>query len=146
MRQQIDCPLAYSRAFMEENKLGETYDALLVDIHAEATAEKAVVAYLWDGHATLVVGTHTHIPTSDHRIQQGGTAFQTDAGMCGDYRSSLGMTLESVLAKSERQGRMAMQAATGEATLCGVFVTAGENGLATSVKAVRYGPVLENTL
>lgn len=142
MRHQIDCPLVVSKQLMDDYKLGQTCDALVIDIHAEATSEKAVMGHIWDGKASLVVGTHTHIPTADTRIQPAGTAFQTDAGMCGDYHSSLGVSFESVLPSFQTVGRHAFQPSTGEATLSGVLVTVGANGLATAVKRVIHGGIL----
>lgn len=135
----LDCPFIASKALMETYVLGETCDALILDIHAEATAEKAAIAHLWDGKASLVVGTHTHIPTSDTRIQPKGTAFQTDAGMCGDYNSSLGMSFASVMPSYASMGRHKFTPAEGPATLCGVLVQTGGNGLTTAVKRVTAG-------
>ena len=136
MRDQIDCPFQWSKRHQQEHQLGRDYDALIVDMHCEATAEKAAMAHVWDGHASLVVGTHTHIPTADTRIQPGGTALQTDAGMCGDYASSLGMSLSSVLPGYFTRGRHAFQTAPGPASLSGVVVTVAPNGLATHVERV----------
>lgn len=141
MKGSLDCPFQVSKQLMETYRLGETCDALIVDVHAEATSEKACLAHMWDGKASLVVGTHTHIPTSDTRIQPGGTAFQSDAGMCGDYHSSLGMSFASVLPNFLAAGRLRFTPAEGEATLCGVFVQTGGNGLATKVEAVKVGPL-----
>jgi 2',3'-cyclic-nucleotide 2'-phosphodiesterase len=140
MRGSLDCPFQISKALMETYRLAETCDALIVDIHAEATSEKACIGHWWDGKASLVVGTHTHIPTRDTRLQPGGTAFQTDAGMCGDYHSSLGMSFASVLPNFLAAGRLKFTPAEGEATVCGVFVQTAGNGLATRVEAVMVGP------
>jgi metallophosphoesterase (TIGR00282 family) len=141
--QQIDCPFQYSRNFIETHKLGKDYDALVVDIHTEATAEAVSLGHFWDGHASLVVGTHTHIPTADAHVLPKGTAYQTDAGMCGDYNSSLGMSFESVLPNFLSRGRHGFQPATGEGTLCGTLVSTDDaTGLATAVKPIRLGPNL----
>ncbi len=142
INQQTDCPFQLSKKLMEEYRLGETADAIIVDMHAEATAEKCMMGHFWDGKASLVVGTHTHIPTADARIQPGGTAYQTDAGMCGDYHSSLGMTYQSVMPGYFARGRFPFQTATGEATLSGVMVTVSGNGLATHIQPIRRGGVL----
>ncbi len=93
------CEDVFSSAekFLRNHKLKETYDFLVVDIHGEITSEKAAMGHFFDGKATLVVGTHTHIPTSDFRILKNGTAYQTDAGMCGDYNSVIGMNKENSL-------------------------------------------------
>lgn len=145
MRQLIDCPFRASAEFQKEYRLGDNVDAIIVDIHAEATSEKCNMAYVWDSKATLVVGTHTHIPTSDTRIQPLGTAFQCDAGMCGDYNSSLGVQTASALPSFTTATRYKFEAATGEATLSGVLVTVGENGLATAVQPLRHGGALQPT-
>ena len=77
--------------FLNKYKLKEDFDFLVVDFHGEITSEKMAIGHLFDGKATLVVGTHTHVPTNDARILSKGTAYQTDAGMCGDYNSIIGM-------------------------------------------------------
>ncbi|HEX2858658.1 MAG TPA: TIGR00282 family metallophosphoesterase [Alphaproteobacteria bacterium] len=146
MSQQIDCPFQYAKRFVEEHELTKDYDALVVDFHAEATAEKVCLAHVFDGHATLVVGTHTHIPTADTRVLPGGTAYQTDAGMCGIYNSSIGLSFESVLPNYYTRGRRAFQPATGEASLSGVLVSANAKGLAQSVKPIRAGGDLTPTV
>jgi len=115
--------------------LGAVADAVLVDVHAEATSE-----YFCDGRASLVVGTHQHVPTGDARILPQGTAYQTDAGMCGDYNSVIGMEPEEPIRRfttKMRGGRF--PPASGAGTLCGVFVETGANGLATRVEAIRLG-------
>lgn len=145
INQQIDCPFQKTKELMETLKLGDTVDALVIDMHAEATSEKCVMGHVWDGKASLVVGTHTHIPTSDTRILPGGTAYQSDAGMCGDYDSSLGMTYASVLPNFKTRGRHKFEPATGEASLSGVIVTVGANGLATAVHPLRVGGALVPT-
>lgn len=145
MRQLIDCPFRMSTELQKDYKLTENCDAIIVDIHAEATSEKCNMAYTWDGKASLVVGTHTHIPTSDTHIQPGGTAFQCDAGMCGDYNSSLGVTNASAMPSFTSAHRYKFEQATGEATLSGVIVSVGENGLATAVKPLRIGGTLQPT-
>ena len=140
MKGSLDCPFQTAKALLEQYKLGENADAILIDIHAEATSEKVCLGHFADGKATLVVGTHTHIPTSDARLQPGGTAYLTDAGMCGDYNSSLGMSFASVLPNFLSAGRHKFTPAEGEATLSGVVVSVAENGLAGTVKAVKVGP------
>lgn len=142
MRHNIDCPFVKMKELLAELVIGETVDALVVDIHAEATSEKCVMGHFLDGKATLVVGTHTHIPTDDARVLPGGTAYMTDAGMCGDYNSSLGMSYESVMPNFFTVGRHKFEPATGEATLRGVVVTVGAKGLATKVEVVSVGGVL----
>jgi len=127
--------------------LGHGCDAMLIDMHAEATSEKQAMAQFVDGRASIVVGTHTHVPTADHHILAGGTAYLTDAGMCGDYDSILGCQKEAPMHRlmhSTPSGRF--ESAEGEATLCGFAVeTDDKTGLATKCWAVRLGPMLEES-
>ena len=85
--------------FIKNVKLKKDADFIVVDMHGEITSEKMAMGYLFDGKATMVVGTHTHVPTSDHRIMEKGTAYQTDLGMCGDYKSVIGMNRDNSLKK-----------------------------------------------
>ena len=87
--------LKLQKSFLKDYKLKKDYDLLVVDFHGEITSEKNAIGHFFDGKATLVIGTHTHIPTNDGRILKGGTAYQTDAGMCGDYDSVIGMNKEN---------------------------------------------------
>ena len=111
-----------SQKFMKEYKLKEDYDLLVVDIHGEITSEKNAIGHYIDGKATLVVGTHTHVPTNDARILKNGTAYQTDAGMCGDYDSVIGMNKENSINRFLKKNSIKHFPATGDATLCGVIV------------------------
>jgi hypothetical protein len=106
------------------------------------------MGYFCDGRASLVVGTHTHVPTSDHRILSGGTAFMTDAGMTGDFDSVIGMVKDEPLSRFLRKlPGSKFEAASGPATLCGVAVeTDARSGLARKVGAVRLGGLLEESL
>ena len=117
------------------------YDAVFVDVHGEATSEKMAIGHVSDGRASLVVGTHTHVPTADTVILTGGTGYQTDAGMCGDYDSVIGMQKQgSIHNFLRRMPRERMMPAEGEATLCGVFVeTDSQTGLASMISPVRRG-------
>ncbi len=128
--------------------LGEGADIIVIDFHAEATSEKQCFGHFVDGRVSLVAGTHTHIPTADHQILPGGTAYMSDAGMCGDYDSSLGMEKEEPLNRflnKVPKGRM--EPATGPATLCGIAVEIDENtGLATDIAPIRLGGRLEEVL
>ena len=121
---------------------------VLVDVHAEATSEKIALARWLDGKVTAVVGTHTHQPTADHQILNGGTAYITDAGMCGDYDSSLGMDKEEPLNRFlSKVPKSRFEAATGPATLCGVGVEISDRtGLAEAIAPLRLGPRLEETV
>lgn len=123
------------------------YEAVLIDLHGEATSEKMAFAHMVDGRATLVVGTHTHVPTADAMILDGGTAFQSDAGMCGDYNSVIGMTKEPSINNFLRKfPRQRMSPAEGEGTLCGVLVESDDRtGLAASIVPVRIGGRLIQT-
>ncbi len=118
--------------------------AHLVDVHAEATSEKQALAYHLDGKASVVVGSHTHVPTADARILPGGTAFMTDAGMCGDYESVIGMATAVPVARFTRKlPTERMSPADGPATLCGLFVeTDDRTGLARRAQPIRQGGVL----
>ncbi len=128
--------------------LGEMADAIIVDFHAEATSEMQAMGHFLDGRVSLVVGTHTHIPTADHRILKGGTALMSDAGMCGDFDSVIGMEADEPINRFTTglvTGRFSP--ATGPATLCGVAIeTEGRTGLCKCVSAVRVGGVLEQAL
>jgi 2',3'-cyclic-nucleotide 2'-phosphodiesterase len=127
--------------------LGSGADAIIVDFHAEATSEKQAMGLFCDGRASLVVGTHTHTPTADHRILAGGTAYMSDAGMCGDYDSILGMSKDEPLRRFlQKTPGSRMESASGEGTLCGIAVeTDDRTGLALRVAPVRLGPHLEET-
>lgn len=142
IRTLVDCPFATSRKLWEDHKLGESCDALILDFHGEATSEKAVMAHYWDGKASLVVGTHTHAPTNDCFIHPQGTAFQSDAGMCGDYLSSLGVTYASALPLFTTARPTRFEQAKGEATLCGTLLTVDATGRATSVQPLKVGGIL----
>lgn len=146
--QPLDDPFASVDEALNATPLGQVADAIIVDAHGEATSEKHAMGHFCDGRASLVVGTHTHIPTADHQILAGGTAYQTDAGMCGSYDSVIGMDKEEPLRRFTthmRSGRM--QAASGPATACGVFVeTDDRTGLAVRVEPIRFGGVLSRSV
>ena len=134
-----------SKKFMEKYKLKEDYDFLIVDFHGEITSEKNAIGHFFDGKATLVVGTHTHIPTNDARILSNGTAYQTDAGMCGDYDSVIGMNKENSLNRFMKKDSIKHFPAKGDATLSGVIVDCNiETGLAKKIKSYIFGGQLNN--
>ena len=134
-----------SKKFMEKYKLKEDYDFLIVDFHGEITSEKNAVGHFFDGKATLVVGTHTHIPTNDARILKNGTAYQTDAGMCGDYDSVIGMNKDNSLNRFMKKNSVKHFPSTGEATLSGVIVDCDiETGLANKINSFIFGGLLNN--
>jgi metallophosphoesterase (TIGR00282 family) len=120
-------------------------DAIIVDVHCEATSEKQAMGYFADGRASLVVGTHTHVPTSDQRILPGGTAFISDVGMTGDYESIIGMQRDEPLSRFLRKIPGArFEPATGAGTFCAIAVeTDDATGLARRIGAVRLGGKLE---
>ena len=135
----------YARKINETVKLKKDADFIIVDMHGETTSEKLAMAYLFDGNATMVVGTHTHVPTSDHRILDNGTAYQTDLGMCGDYNSVIGMNKDNSLKKFLKDPSAIKHfPATGEATLSGLIVQADDKtGLAKKVQPLILGRSLQ---
>lgn len=141
----LDDPFAGLDRALDGATLGEMVDAVVVDVHAETTSEKQAIGHFCDGRASLVVGTHTHVPTADYRILSGGTAYMTDAGMCGAYDGVIGMDKEEPLRRFTRKlasGRF--EPAAGPAALSGVAVeTDDRTGLAVKVAAVRMGAGLE---
>jgi len=143
----LDDPFAAVAAELEACPLGEGADAIVVDIHAEATSEKMAVGQFCDGRASLVVGTHTHIPTADAQILPGGTAYQTDAGACADYDSVIGMEkFEPLQRFTKKMHSSRFTPATGPATLCAVFVATNAKGLAERIEPVRIGGRLKQTV
>ena len=120
--------------------LGQVADAIVVDFHAEATSEKQALGHYLDGRVSLVIGTHTHVPTSDHRVLKGGTAFMSDAGMCGDYDSIIGMGKEEPIRRFlEKTPGARFEPAPGEASLSGLVVEIAANGLASRCAPLRLG-------
>jgi 2',3'-cyclic-nucleotide 2'-phosphodiesterase len=134
-----------ARKFINIVKLKEDADFIIVDMHAEITSEKMAMGYFFDGKATMVVGTHTHVPTLDYRILNNGTAYQTDVGMCGDYDSVIGMNKNNSLKKFLKDpSAVRHYPALGEGTLSGLMVVADEKtGLAKKVEAIIFGGALE---
>ena len=133
-----------SKEFLNKNKLKRDYDFLIVDIHGEITSEKMAIGHLFDGNSTLVVGTHTHVPTNDARILENGTAYQTDAGMCGDYNSVIGMDKSNSLKRFFKKSSISHFPANGKATICGVIVEANnKNGLANKIDSFIFGGELK---
>jgi metallophosphoesterase (TIGR00282 family) len=136
-----------SKKFIKTYKLKKDYDLLIVDFHGEITSEKNAIGHFFDGNATLVIGTHTHIPTNDARILNNGTAYQTDAGMCGDYDSVIGMNKENSLNRFMKENSIKHFPAKGEATLCGVIVDCDiETGLATKIQSYIFGDNFKKNL
>ena len=138
-----------AKKFIERFKLGDGQaDFIIVDMHGEITSEKMAMGHLFDGKATMVVGTHTHVPTSDHRIMEKGTAYQTDIGMCGDYNSVIGMNRDNSLKKFLKDSSAENHfPALGEATISGLLVTADdETGLAKKVQPIILGGSLQERI
>jgi metallophosphoesterase (TIGR00282 family) len=143
----LDDPFAAIERELAACPLKEAADAIIIDFHAEATSEKMAAGHFADGRASLVVGTHTHVPTSDTQILPGGTAYQTDAGMCGDYDSVIGMDKEEPLVRfTRRYGSGRLTPASGKATVSGVAVETGPDGLAIRVSPVRVGGRLQEAI
>jgi hypothetical protein len=144
----LDDPFAAIERELAACPLKEGADAIIVDMHCEATSEKQSMGYLCDGRASLVVGTHTHAPTADHRILPGGTAFMSDVGMTGDYQSVIGMDKDEPLGRFLRRiSTSKFEPANGPATLSALAVeTDDATGLATRVGPVRLGGVLEEAM
>ena len=135
-----------SKKFLDKYKLKKDYDILIVDFHGELTSEKNALGHFFDGNATLVVGTHTHIPTNDARVLNKGTGYQTDAGMCGDYDSVIGMNKENSINRFMKKDSVKHFPAIGEGTLSGVMVDCNlETGLADNIKSYIFGSQLNNT-
>ena len=144
---QLDDPFAGIEKELDACKLKQHADAIVVDMHAEATSEKQALAYILDGRISLQVGTHTHAPTSDHRILPQGTAYISDIGMCGDYESVLGMNKDEPIRRFQTKIPSArFEPSTGPATVSGIAVeTDDATGLAIRLAPVRIGGVLEET-
>ena len=137
-----------AKKFIQEVKLKKDADFIVVDMHGEITSEKMAMGYLFDGKVTVFVGTHTHVPTSDHRILEKGTAYQTDIGMCGDYNSVIGMNRDNSLKKFFKDSSAKKHyPALGEATISGLMVKADdETGLAREVEPIIIGGVLQSRI
>lgn len=148
MHPELDDPFQAGERELAACPLGEQADAVIVDFHAEATSEKICFAHFIDGRASLVVGTHTHCPTADHQILNGGTGYLSDAGMCGDYDSSLGMEKEEPLNRFlSKVAKGRFEAASGPATICGVAVEISDRtGLAEKIAPLRLGPRLQEII
>ncbi|WP_395004251.1 TIGR00282 family metallophosphoesterase [Cypionkella sp.] len=145
MKRPFDDPFSAIETILKTHRLGGAVQAALVEVHAEATSEKMALGHWCDGQASLVVGTHTHVPTGDAQILPQGTAYLTDAGMCGDYNSVIGMDkLEPLRRFITGMSSGRFMPAEGPATLSGVFVeTDDRTGKALKVRMIREGGRLE---
>ena len=137
-----------AKKFIQNVQLKKDADFIVVDMHGEITSEKMAMGFLFDGKATMVVGTHTHVPTSDHRIMEKGTAYQTDIGMCGDYNSVIGMNRDNSLKKFFKDSSAKKHyPALGEATISGLIVNGDdETGLAKNIEPIIVGGSLESKI
>lgn len=137
----LDDPFAVIDRLLDGMEMPRTVDAIVLDFHGEASSEKMAMAHHLDGRVTLVVGTHTHTPTADGVVLSGGTAYQTDAGMCGDYDSVIGMKKEPAIARFVRKmPTERLTPAEGPATVCGLLVETDDGtGLARSIEPLRIG-------
>ena len=137
-----------AKKFIQIIKLKRDADFIIVDLHGEITSEKMAMGYFFDGKATVFVGTHTHVPTSDCRILEKGTAYQTDIGMCGDYNSVIGMNRDNSLKKFFKDpSAIKHYPALGEATISGLMVKADdETGLAEKVEPIIIDGALESKI
>jgi metallophosphoesterase (TIGR00282 family) len=146
--ESLDDPIQGVQSALEECPLGQVADAVIVEIHAEATAEKYIMGHFCDGRVTAVVGAHTHVPTADAQILPGGTAYLTDAGMCGDYDSVIGMKKGPLVQRAATRLPVERKSpAEGPATMCGVFIESDDRtGLAVRVEPIRVGGRLKQTV
>jgi len=137
----LDDPFQAIEQLLAGYRLGATVDAIVLDFHGEATSEKMAMGHVVDGRVSLCVGTHTHVPTADAMILSGGTAYQSDAGMCGDYDSVIGMDKAVPIQRfTKKLPTERLSVATGEGTLCGLFLETDERtGLAKRAEPLRMG-------
>jgi 2',3'-cyclic-nucleotide 2'-phosphodiesterase len=141
----LDDPFAALEREIAACPLRTAADAIIVDMHAEASSEKQAMGHFLDGKVSLVIGTHTHVPTADHQVLSGGTGFMTDVGMTGDYDSCIGMAKEEPLSRFLRRiPGSKFEPAMGPATLCALALdTDDATGLARRLAPVRLGGRLE---
>lgn len=144
----LDDPFAAMTEMLNTWRLGANADVILLDFHGEASSEKMAMGHFVDGRVSLVVGTHTHVPTADAQVFPGGTGYMTDIGMCGDYDSVIGIRKEISVERFVRKMPTArMEAAQGEATFCAVLADIDDaTGLATNIQPVRIGGRLRGEL
>jgi hypothetical protein len=137
-REYLDSPFTCADVALAPYKLGANVDAILVDMHAEATSEKQAMGHYLDGRVSAVVGSHTHVPTADARILPKGTAFQTDCGMCGDYNSIIGFSPEGPMQNFlQKHRKVRMEPASGNGTLAGAIIELNEKGLAKTITPIQ---------
>ena len=144
----LDDPFAAAEKCLSQVSLGKDADCIVLDVHAEATSEKMALGHQLDGRVSMVAGTHSHIPTADAQVLPGGTAYQSDVGMCGDYNSVIGMKKEAAIQKfRHKSAESRLEPADGEGTACAVFLETNDStGLAENIEAVRAGGRLRQTI
>ncbi|WP_169542981.1 TIGR00282 family metallophosphoesterase [Sneathiella aquimaris] len=137
----LDDPFAAVDKILKSGRLAQKYDFILIDVHGEATSEKMALGHFCDGRVSAVVGSHSHVPTADTQILPGGTGYQTDAGMCGDYNSVIGMEKEEPIRRFTRKiPSSRFTPALGPGTLCGIYIeTDDKTGFTTRIEPVRIG-------
>lgn len=135
----LDCPLRAIDELLQNYELGQNIDAIFVDIHAEATSEKLATGHYLDGRVSMVLGTHTHVPTADYRILKKKTAYQSDVGMCGDYDSVIGFEPQAPIDRMlHKETATKLIPASGEGSVFGAFVeTDDETGLAINIEQIK---------
>ena len=137
-KEYLNSPFECADAALAPYTLGGNVDAILVDMHAEATSEKQAMGHYLDGRVSAVVGSHTHVPTADARLLPGGTAYMTDAGMCGDYNSIIGFAPKGPMQNFlQKYRKVRMEPATGDGTLSGAIIEVGAKGLATAITPIQ---------
>jgi hypothetical protein len=139
-KEHAECPFATADRILSSVRMGGGVSAIIVDMHAEATSEKMAMGQYLDGRVSMVVGSHTHVPTQDARVLPKKTGYQTDAGMCGDYQSVIGFKPEAPLERFlSKITKIRLEPASGPGILCGLLVeTDDATGLALSCKAVQF--------
>ncbi len=144
----MDDPFRALDDLLTQHPLRDAADAIIVDVHGEASSEKGALGFLADGRASMVVGSHSHVPTADTRIMTGGTAYQADAGMCGPYDSVIGMNKHTALKRFvTKMPTEKLEPADGEGTVCGLFVVTDDGtGLAVRAEPVRIGGMLKQAI
>ena len=142
----LNDPIETIYNILDNYKIGENVSAIIIDVHGEASSEKMAIGHTFDGIVSFIIGTHTHIPTLDAQILENGTAFQSDAGMCGDYDSVIGGEKEGWVARfKHKMPTWRINVSSGEATLCGVFVCINDtDGMAVHIEPIIKGPHLIN--
>ena len=141
----VDDPFECINSWLKSHLFGRDFDALVIDFHAEATAEKRALGAFLDGKASAVLGTHTHIPTADAFVLPGGTAYQTDVGMCGDYLSIIGMRTQDALPRFLGEQSHALAPAEGTGTFCATYLETDNLGRTIKITPIILGGCLQET-